>query len=329
MSESQSVGKWLLSNVFGVMAFGVVVFCCWFFLHAFDKTMAENHCSDLNLSVNVSSNCCHACISSNTVDFCLYGSEGVEKLREIMTDRERICNYEHDRFRAEMGTWVAIFGLLSVLVTVIVGTCSYMFQQRSLKDEKAEIFAKIEDKVKAGLSSISEQVNHGSESLESTAAASAASVSVVATSVATLSEEEASDGSSNSADKALDKIQGYFTKFVKMWPTYAHTNSEREQTFSKKMNLGIKVLRMLNEHIRNNSGRDLAPWLGLVNGINVYLGQVKKSDFYDRFVEQIREEKPLTETVEIIGEKLQGVKDLNSKIYVGFYRSLYRHQMGL
>ncbi|MGN0846696.1 MAG: hypothetical protein ACI4RA_04845 [Kiritimatiellia bacterium] len=226
-----------------------------------------------------------------------------------------------------MGTWLSIFGLLSILVTVIVSTCSYLFQQRSLKEEKEEIFSKIDQKVKEGLSSISKRADHESESLEATAAASAASASVAATAA-----PESGMGMSNvpgtRGEGPLGEFRDLFARFVKEWPTYECSDAMRERVFRNKIELGIDVLRNLNDQIRKSEGRELIPWLGLLNGVNIYLGQVKRSDFSVRFMEEVRRRRPLTLREEEVAAKLKGLGDLDPRIHAGFYNTLYRKQNG-
>ena len=107
----------------------ILGFCCTFFWHAFESTRV------------------HVCDNQVFVED-IRNAHG--NLPQLLLDKERIVRKEHEAFRAELGTWLAVFGLLSILATIMVPVATHKFQAMAAEDERrknARLVANIRSEV--------------------------------------------------------------------------------------------------------------------------------------------------------------------------------------
>lgn len=117
-----------LMFLYRLMPLLVVGYCCVFFWHAFEASRVD----------------CGERANGSVSGLARYGTNIVVSvsdwnllktgMSEIMTNRENIVREEHVSFRAELGTWLSIFGLLSILATIMVPVAAYKFQSMAGED---------------------------------------------------------------------------------------------------------------------------------------------------------------------------------------------------
>ena len=112
----------------------VVAFCCWFFYYAFEKTHSGEKVDVPTVNVFMGTN-----VNAKSLEAVFCGERYQSQLKLALESREAIVRAEHDNFRAELSTWLSIFGLLSILATISVAAFSYACQQLSLRTEREEI----------------------------------------------------------------------------------------------------------------------------------------------------------------------------------------------
>lgn len=119
-----------LGTDYRLMPLLVVGYCCVFFWHAFEASRVG--CGErVNGSVSGLAMCgTNIVVSVSDLNLLKTG------MTEIMTNRENIVKAEHASFRAELGTWLSIFGLLSILATIVVPVATYKFQSMAGEEER-------------------------------------------------------------------------------------------------------------------------------------------------------------------------------------------------
>lgn len=300
----------------------VLFFCCWFFRYAFDKTVERGCLETPSVIVNVSSN-----IQSNSVVSALYSADFQSKLKNILICRESIVAAEHDRFRAEMSSWLSIFGLLSILATIVFAAASYLMQQMSLKDEKRSIdlqFGRLRREIaqhKKDIQVYGQGVRKNIEQQTSNAAAT-----INTTSAGAVDGKPTADASETVDMREIRQCQ---YKFMAEWPSYEAQQENRKDAFQEKIEHGISFLRHINEKLEaKNSPEIQLSYLNLLNGINVYWGKVVDEEFKRWFVEALCSEKPLTLAGDELKRSLNGIDEKEKNIAVGYYMKMYEMQKG-
>lgn len=308
-----------------------------------------NICGTTNITQNAVSDMVHEV---------MYSKEYQKKLKRIVSDRERIVKREHDQFRAELGTWLSIFGFLSILATIMVSVLSFACQHLSLKGEKDEISASLnklsteQEEEKKQLEEAKMQVSEAKAQVvkvrkqvaEITAQVKKAETKVaeaeslnetmsrnykqsVAASEALALDAQSDSSASNETNMELANIERKCKQFINMW--WWKNDEGFDKEIDKKITTGIDVLRKFNDllSMKISDEEDITPVLNKLNLINIYLGQKEKIDpFYTRFLEALRHEKPLQIRIDDIEKALKHSGAEQLKKLAGFYKTLQERQ---
>ena len=306
----------MLNKSIVAVAIGVVVFCCWFFYYAFDTTIRARSFDVPTVKVLVGTN-----VNAKVIETVLCGERYQNQLRSALESREAIVKMEHDNFRAELGTWLSIFGLLSILATISVTAFSYVCQQASLKSEKEEIEKKFIE-VEERLSKLKVDFENEFKAKQN----EIGNVGAVAVTEIRESALESPAESSEPWGDELKSVQDESRMFIKMWAKA----KDPEGPFDEKVKMGIEVLKKFNKLIEKylNNAEVEIEILKKFNLLNIYLGQgaVKTSEFFELFVQELREKKPLYVSYNGVKKSLESLKD-SDKI-AGYYGHLYNLQEG-
>lgn len=312
----------------------VVAFCCWFFYYAFERTCSREKSDIPTVNVFLGTN-----VTAKTVETVLCGEKYQSQLKVALESREAIVRAEHDNFRAELGTWLSIFGLLSILATISVAAFSYVCQQASLRSERDEIKKTLEggkEDVEEKFTNFENRLSELKDNLEKEVRAKQDEIGNVGVAVVSeimgespLVTSDADESPQVWGDK-LKSVQDESKLFIKMWAQ--KPLKDERGPFDKKIRTGIRVLKKFNELIKNYIGNAevMTEILKKFNLINIYLGQeaVKTSEFYGQFVQELKERKPLKVSY---AEVKKCLKD-NDKatLIAGYYgRGVYELQEGL
>ena len=310
-----------------------VILCIVFFVVAFWITRTDEKYQVPILNVTVASNVDAETIT-NDVRFC---ESYQEKLKTILQDRESIVNGEHEKFRAELGTWLSIFGLLAILATIMVAALSYTCQQSSIKDERDRLlieFDGLQENFETYKESLSGQFKRFKDDMADLATQHVDKIDnegAVAESENIVKNLNENDDEGNRVDldygieNEFMNVQDECKRFVRLWPPASVSTKSAVERFSDKIDAGIKCLRRYDslllkcKELRVPSIK-IKKIVCKMHLIKIYLGQNVRSDFYELFILALRREKPLTITPGEIEEMLVGLQDVN---IVGFYKSLY------
>lgn len=293
--------------------------CIAFFITAFFITRPNRDNIRPVVCVTVASDAGANAITNHV----MYSECYQEKLKTILHDRESIVTAEHERFRAELGTWLSIFGLLAILATIMVATFSFACQQASLKDEKDDVkrqFKELDERFeKLKLDLESEYKEKKGQIVN----AGAAAVTEIRGESSATSEMVSNDAT---WQNELVPLQNKSTEFIKMW-----SRSRRDcegGRFDEKIELGISTLKDFNALIdkRLATKEMLGEILNKLNVFNIYLGQrtVRDSEFYDKFLWRMRQDRPLSVPPDEVEKALEGFE--NGAIRAGYYMKLYKLQ---
>lgn len=332
--------------VFGSLI-GIVL--CWiFFVVAFFITNynSRHEVPHFNVNITGTTNVTQEAVS-DIVHEVMYSKDYQQKLKKLMSDRERIVKREHDSFRAELGTWLSIFGLLSILGTIMASVLTVSCQHLSLKNEKDEIYAALNklsaeqakekkqleeaktqvEEAKTQVAEIGKQVteikSQVKEAKRLNATISRNASQSMAASEALALDAQSDCSASDAIDIDLANIERECKKFINMW--WWENDGDFEQEIDKKVAMGISVLKKFNDLLSKkiNNNEDITAVLKKLNLINIYLGQKEKIDpFYSRFLDAIKREKPLIIKIEDV-EKALNQNDIGQmKMFSGYYKNI-------
>ena len=316
---------------FIVLPFIGIVACFVFFYVAFDRTMKGN--SDFSVTV------CNG--QSNTIDKCqderLYAIKNTCDLKSFLEDyHDKIAVKEHDRFRAELGTWLSIFGALAILATIMVSSFVYLSQQASLD--------KVEKQVERNIREINDEVKKFKEDVETVKTHAKAvekrikdyekRADEISTDFDAKTEGNELANSALSGDDCvpsktetdfshrLSSMQSATGKFCRVFPKTGDPRNP-EVKFRDKCDLGISVLCDYNSLLGQFKGKEeTTAIINKMNTINIYLGirSVISSGFEKVFNGAMKKNKPL----EIAPEEIKS-RGVDSKP-LGFYEKLWNRQ---
>lgn len=291
---------------------------------------------------------------SDIVHEVMYSREYQHKLKTTISNRERIVKQEHDQFKAELGTWLSIFGLLSILGTIMASVLTFACQHLSLKGEKDEIYAAFnkldveQEKEKKQLEEAKTQVEEAKtqvaeigkqvteiksqvkEAKRLNATISRNASQSMAASEALALDAQSDCSASDAIDIELTNIERECKKFINMW--WWDNDGGFDQEIDKKVAMGISVLRKFNDLLSKkiNNNEDITAVLKKLNLINIYLGQKEKIDpFYSRFLDAIKREKPLIIKIEDVEKALNQIDIRQMKMFSGYYKNIIDRQNGL
>ena len=124
----------------------------------------------------------------------------------------------------------------------------------------------------------------------------------------------------------LKSVQDESRMFIKMWVKA----NDPEKPFDEKIKMGIEVLKKFNELIKKhlNNAEVEIEILKKFNLLNIYLGQgaVKTSEFFELFVQELMEKKPLKVSYDAVMESLKDHE--NGSLIAGYYGHVYKLQEG-
>lgn len=331
MCKMKRLLKWvidMLNKSIVAVAIVVVLYCCWFFRYAFDKTHMSETFGVPTVNVCVGTN-----VNEKMLETVLCGERYQNQLRSALESREAIVRMEHSNFRAELGTWLSIFGLLSILATISVTAFSYVCQQASLKSEKEEIKRTLEkekEEIKKKFIELEKHLSKLKVDFENEFKAKQDEVgNVGAVAVTEIKESSlespAEDGpeSSGAWVGELTSVQNKSRMFIRMWAQ--KPLKDTGGPFDEKIKMGIEVLKEFNKLIKKylNNAEVEIEILKKFNLLNIYLGQgaVKTSEFFELFVQELKEKKPLKVSYDDVMGSLKDHE--NGSLIAGYYGHVY------
>lgn len=269
-----------------MLPIGVIVFCCWFFSNVFDRTMAVCDSDVPLVQITVASD-----VHSNLVMRVLRKEDLKKTIYEAIENRNSIVQKEHDRFRAELATWLSIFGLLSILATLIVPVCSYHIQHSEL--EKLEGKIDYIENARREVKSASEDVKDAKDNYISVMSA---------------------DAESEDMESGVGELRDELRMFKMMWGAGKN---------GAKIDAGIKVIRGCSDGIKNaieeNDVELLRECLNILNNVSAYLNQSAVTQFKKEFVLELSKVKPLADHSKDVQNLLSKLDAHKCSIYMGFY----------
>lgn len=299
----KSTLNWMLV----ILTILVIGFCCFFFFYAFNKTMKQCDNNVPLVQVSIANDC-----TSNAVFQVLSHETINEKVEAVLMAREPIVEREHNRFRAELATWLSIFGLLTILVSLIAPICSLVFQQKEF-DRLQKL---IDDQSKS-----IEDIKIWRMEIEHTA-------KQVASAKQEMDNEKASSDADRKEEEQRespnphDDLRSLLRHFKEIWGV---------DKFDEKIVAGISFFVECNARITNaiaNSDYDsLRNCLNIVNNANAYLGGKSVADFRLVFSEQMQQKRPLKMANDVVRKALKDGK-IEGPIE-GFYNSALNLQGGM
>lgn len=296
-----------------------IAFCMMFFVVAFWITRPNRGYLVPAVSVTVASESMADSVTNNV----MYSSEYQQKLKTILEDRESIVKAEHEQFRAELGTWLSVFGLLAILATIMVSAFSYACQQASLKDEKDDVkrqFKELDERFEKLKSDLEAEYKEKKGQIDN---AGDAAVSEVREERSSMSEVVPKDAT---WQNDLVPVQNKSKDFIRMWSR--RRSDFKGGRFDEKIELGISVLKdfdaIIEKYLADVEAE--SEILNKLNLFNIYLGQraVRESDFYDEFLGRMRRVRPLSVPCDKVTEAVE--RSENGALRAGYYAKLYKLQ---
>ena len=298
----------------------VICFCGIFFWVVFNRTMKqcdhETPVVQFSIANNTSSNAVSRIISSDIA----------EKIAETaLTDREHIVEREHTRFRAELATWLSVFGLLTILVTLITPVCSLVFQQKEFERLQKLIDSQAAsiDEIKAQQTEIKaqqEEIRKNQKDITQVAKdveEAKGYVANVKNSTDANVQEEAETGLGETAhSNRQDSLRGSLNYFKDIWG-----RDNLEDKISAGIRLFYECNAQISKAIANEDYDGLKNCLNVMNNANAYLGMRNLEEFREIFMQRMQSIRPLKHSNEEVVNTLKR-GGLNGPI-TGFYnRSL-------
>ncbi len=307
---------------------GVIVFCCWFFRHVFDRTMAqcENESSVVRFSFeeNFSTNVAFHTISKDRLK---------EIISEALTDRAEIAEKEHDKFRAELATWLSVFGLLSIIATLVVPVCAYLLQQREIEkvqfmqeeqkksmselkgmiDAQAMKFVDMEKKVSKAEEAKTAALN-SAETAKSVALDAAEAAKSEAKNIIGATERPSESGTLDTNIWSDVALRSMLYEFKLIWGT---------ENLERKIQAGITLFEECSKEIGEalNSGDKgkLVKCINILHNVDAYIGTRNLEKFRPRFVRRLQEKRPIQHSPEQISKVLDNCYSPQ----LGYFKKIY------
>jgi hypothetical protein len=303
-----------VNGVLVVVPIAVITFCCWFFLHVFNQTTTKR---DYEASIPVLQFSIARDCSSNEV-FKVVSNDTVEKIvKEALTDREEIVEREHEKFRGELGTWLSVFGLLTILVTLIVPICGLLFQQK-----ESDKLQKLIDEQSKSIEEIKAQ-HAEMKAQQAVMKAQQDEIRKKQDEVTNVAEKVSNDMDSNDANIAentqtekQDGLRSLLNYFKSLWG---------KESVEEKISAGIRLFddcnKKISDAILDDDYDSLRNCLNVMNNVNAYLGSRNLDGFREVFSRRLQSIRPLKHTNEDVVQALE--KGGLSGPITGFYnRSL-------
>ena len=293
----------ILEHFYRLTPLIIVFFSIWFFYHAFEVTHSCSTVSnDLQLpqlnQLGVDTNLNYQIIAK--VDFLA---------RQVQEKVANISSVEHDRFRAELGTWLSIFGLLSIIATIVVPVATYKVQYGTLEKKMKKLIDQY-DKQKEKAEEIQSQI-------DSQEARSSESIAFMETTTST-------DG--KSYVELLNQCRIRKAELFKIG-----IGSFKHKEVSQKAEQTVGMLKEINEEVLcKTSNLDVLKLaLNIINSVNMFLGTktAQDSGFTQSFMEELVAKKPLSVQPADMDKRLRGLPKNLVSIYRGFYNTLFSKQV--
>ena len=280
-----------------VLPVGVISFCCWFFWTAFDRTMSRNSTTAPALQILTVANS-----YSNVVWKIVKQDEALREIEKALSDRTKIVREEHDCFRAELATWLSVFGLLSILATLIVPICGHLLQIKEVERLQTLL---LEQEAKT-------------EEIKKELAKIVDSRQAVDNSTAAISEF--AEASHNLKTSETD-LRGFLFKFKTIWG---------RDRVDEKIEAGLKLFTECDERITKAIGKkdydEIVRCVDTLNSACAYLGGKSLQEFKPSFCRKLRQMKPLKNDVEDVNRIL---KENHEGPRLGYYKAAMQLQEGV
>lgn len=283
---------------------GVIAFCCWFFCHVFDRTMTQSDKGPSVVQISFEENC-----ATNAAVHTMFKDRVTEIISDTLTDRAKIAEKEHDRFRAELATWLSVFGLLTILVTLIAPVCSLVFQQKEvdrlqrLIEGQARKYEEIEKKVRMAEDAKAEAVN-------------------VADAIKDINEPKILDNLNPNGIQPDMKLKSMLYDFKILW------GGENEE---RKIQCGLFLFeecdKAIDRALNSNNVESLVNCLNILNAVSAYMGTRNLERFRPHFLARLQEERPLKHSNDTVVQALK-TGGYTGPI-TGFYNSALNLQGGV
>lgn len=283
--------------ILAILPIGIIGYCCWFFWYAFDRTMAQ-----VDHEVPVVQFLVPNDASTNHVLYSVSKCIMTEITEKALTDRKQIAESEHTKFRAELATWLSIFGLLTMLVALIAPVCGLVFQRQELDKVQKSI-----DDIRARQIEINQTAKH---------------VKDVEGEVYNTKASSDADREEDEKRENQDNLRSLLNSFKSIWGI--------DKT-AEKIYAGIKLFEecntTLNTAIDHKEYERLAKCLNILNNANAYLGMKNLAEFRAAFSFEMEKKRPLKVSNEAVAKALDdGHYDGPIK---GFYNSALNLQGGM
>lgn len=264
--------------IFIFVPFLIVGWCCHFFNYAFDRTMALCDKEVPTVQFSIAQDC-----SSNAVLKLVSGDAIIAKIASsALTNREQIVKKEHDRFRAELTTWLSIFGLLTILVALITPIFSIVFQQKEF--ERLQILIDSQATAIQEVKAQQEELRRKHEEVTQAA------------------EKVSNDIDSNDANfieytpsDMPNGLRNLLNQFKNIWG---------KDRIEEKIAAGIRLFNECDEKIGDAMAGDdyvgIRNCLNILNNANAYLGMRNLDEFREVFIRQMLLIRPLKHSNEEI-----------------------------
>lgn len=294
----------LITSCYRIAPLLVVMFCCWFFVYAFKVTNQYSVAIDDHLRLPTCTQ------DSPITNFnCLIISKIDSLERKVQEKVVRVSSVEHDRFRAELGTWLSIFGLLSIIAMIVVPVATYKAHYKDLEEKIQKLSSKY-NKQKSKSEEIQNQIDNQE-----------------ATSNETIGFIEAQRDSGSAGDM-YEFLNACRLRRVKLFSDLKDIKGEKDVNFI--VNQVAELLEKIDQKVLKMSDDIgiLKLALNILNSINMSLGiKVSRDTGFSQSLEKkLKEEKPLTLSPAKIEEKLRDLPENLLGIYKGYYNALYSKQ---
>lgn len=295
---------WLISTSYKLAPLIVVLFCVWFFVHVFENSQHQKptSCDVFHIEASSLSN-----LSQNERNDL---NVAIVSLTKAVNEKiDKVSSIEHDRFRAELSTWLSIFGLLSIIATIVVPVATYKAQYGAL-EEKLRALDELYDKQKTQSDEIQSQIDdQDARSSESLA----------------FSQNDAKSG-----DVSYEVLNKCRMEKAEAFSFKIDAGMEFGESIKARAKKTIEILQKINDCVltKSNDAEILKLALNIINSINVFLGTrvSRESGFSNEFLKIHKERKPLTILQDEMENRISNLLPDQAGIYKGFYNALYLKQ---
>ena len=313
--------KTLLHGILVALPILVIGYCCWFFTFAFNKTIKQCDNETPLVQVSVENDC-----AKKAVLRLLCKDSVKDKVGAALTERERIVENVHTRFRAELATWLSIFGLLTVIVSLVVPVCAHLLQQREFQEEIKNVksllektekkyddnFSKMENRYKEILTKVDMAEKAKTEAIDAKSAAENAAAAAEGP------EETESVANPVSAFPWSDSnLKSKLYNFKILWGA-----GKVEQKIQAGISLFEACDKAIGEALEEKDEDKLVKCINILNNVNAYIGTRNLEYFRPLFITRLKEKHPINHSPDQVEAVLKGRLPQS-----GFYNTIWELQI--